>query len=104
MGKQEYLLTDEFLLNRTQDILDSKWKVYLIYTLDHEVWRFGALKRLFHYISRMTLTRYLHELERDGLLTRTEYPAPPLRTEYSLTSLGLSVYPIVERLIEWGER
>lgn len=52
----------------------------------------------------MTLTKYLHELERDGFVQRIEYPAPPLRTEYSLTPMGLSLLPILQELAEWGEQ
>ena len=55
-------------------------------------------------VSRVTLTKYLHELERDGFVQRIEYPAPPLRTEYSLTPMGLSLLPILQELAEWGEQ
>ncbi|MFR4144207.1 MAG: winged helix-turn-helix transcriptional regulator [[Clostridium] leptum] len=48
--------------------------------------------------------KYLHELERDGFVQRIEYPAPPLRTEYSLTPMGLSLLPILQELAEWGEQ
>lgn len=102
MSQDDYLSSEQFLLNRTHDILNSKWKVYLIYTLGRHVYRFGDLKRTFHHISRLSLTKYLQELERDGLVCRQEYPAPPLKTEYSLTDLGLSVYPHITALVDWG--
>ena len=94
----------DFAFNRTYDLLDTRWKPYIVYTVGSDVYRFGDLKRIFHSISRVTLTKYLHELERDGFIKKKEYPAPPLKTEYSLTELGLSVYPIIESLISWGEQ
>ncbi len=95
---------ERFLLNRSHDILSSKWKVYIIYVLGDRIYRFGELRRQFPYISRLSFTRYLQELERDGLLSRTEYSSPPLKTEYSLTPMGLEVYPIISELIAWGEQ
>ena len=75
-----------------ESISDFKhWRAY------HKVWLSQA-------VSRVPLTKYLHELERDGFVQRIEYPAPPLRTEYSLTPMGLSLLPILQELAEWGEQ
>lgn len=97
------LRSERFLLNRTYDLLDSKWNVYIVYALGEGVCRFGELRRLFPRISRVTLTRCLQKLEQNGLVDRVEYPAPPLKTEYSLTPLGLRVYPLIVQLVSWGE-
>lgn len=103
MDHAAYISSDRFPLNRTHDILNSKWKVYILYTIGDHVYRFGELKRMFHFISRSTLTKYLQELERDGLLYREEGSRLPLKTEYSLTPLGQSVWPILEELMVWGD-
>lgn len=104
MANEIDLSSNRFLMNRTHDILDSKWKIYIIYAIGDRVYRFGELRRMFSLISRLTLTHYLQELERDGLLNRVEYPAPPLKVEYSLTESGAAVYPIICQLLDWGER
>lgn len=98
-----YISSDRFLMNRTHDLLTSKWKVYILYFINDHVYRFGELKRAFHFISRPTLTKYLQELERDGFLNRYEDISLPLKTEYSLTTLGFSVRPLLEQLITWGD-
>jgi DNA-binding HxlR family transcriptional regulator len=49
------------------------------------------------------LTQQLRELERDGLITRTVYPVVPPKTEYTLTSFGQSLYPILDAMCEWGK-
>ena len=79
-------------------MLTTPWKVFLILNIGEHTIRFGSLKLCLQAVSRVTLTKYLHELERDGFVQRIEYPAPPLRTEYSLTPMGLSLLPILQEL------
>ncbi len=103
MDSATYVTSDRFIMNRTHDLLTSKWKVYIIYFIGDRIYRFGELKRAFHFISRSTLTKYLQELERDGFLNKWEDASLPLRTEYSLTQLGTSVYPLLNQLVGWGD-
>ena len=49
------------------------------------------------------LSLNLKELERDGLVTRHEYPQVPPRVEYELTPLGDSLMEVLDRLCYWGE-
>lgn len=88
--------------NRNYQLLSSQWKVYILFALSEGPMRFGELYRLISRISRVTLTGYLQDLEREGYILRIEYPAPPLHTEYSLTSLALGVVPIIKELLAWG--
>lgn len=54
-------------------------------------------------VSFKTLTDALKALERDGLVRRKVYPVIPPKVEYSLTSLGQSLGPILGSLCDWGE-
>ena len=92
----------QIAFNRTYELLSSRWKVYLVYAIGRDTYRTGQLRRMFPSVSRVTLTTYLQELERDGFVRHVSYPAPPLRVEYSLTPLGLGVWPILARMVEWG--
>lgn len=84
-------------------IFSTPWKIYLLVTIGSGTVRFGSLRRSLPSISRVSVTKYLTELERDGFVYRIEYPAPPLRTEYKLTPFGLRVLPILQELISQGE-
>lgn len=90
------------LRNKAFMLLSSPWKVFILAEINTGMYRFGELKRYFCEISRVTLSKYLFELERDGLIIRKEYPAPPLKVEYILSEEGLTVLPIIEKLIDWG--
>ena len=45
---------------------------------------------------------YWKQMESDGIVIRTVYPEVPVRTEYSLSSLGQSMLPIITTTENWG--
>lgn len=88
----------------TLSIIGGKWKMIIMFWLvEYEILRYGQLKRLVGQISDKVLNTQLKELERDGIITRKEYPQIPPRVEYSLTPRGLSLMPILEEICHWGE-
>ena len=54
-------------------------------------------------VSERILILQLRELEHDKLISRKVYPEVPPKVEYSLTTLGLSLEPILRCLSEWGD-
>lgn len=52
-------------------------------------------------ISAKVLTENLKQMEDDGLIKREVFAEIPLRVEYSLTSLGLKMKPIIDALAEF---
>ncbi|NEU31997.1 winged helix-turn-helix transcriptional regulator [bacterium LRH843] len=45
----------------------------------------------------------LRELEKNGIIHREFYPEIPLKVEYSLTSFGESLTPIIFLMRDWEE-
>ena len=66
--------------------------------------RFGELRRRIPDVSEKMLTQRRRELERAGIVTRTEYPGRSLRVEYALTEEGRALGPALQALYDWGER
>ena len=89
----------------TLSIISGKWKMVILYWLvEAQPIRYNELQRLIGTISHKTLSVQLKELENDGLITREEYPQIPPKVEYSLSEKGLSIYPLMEIMCQWGER
>lgn len=89
-------------VERTLEVIGGRWKVLILRELFAEVKRFGQLHRALHGITQKMLTQQLRELEADGIVYREVYRQVPPKVEYSLTSLGESLKPILEAMHEWG--
>jgi DNA-binding HxlR family transcriptional regulator len=49
------------------------------------------------------LTNQLRELECDGLIRRKVFAEVPPKAEYSLTSVGKTLVPVLQSLCDWGK-
>ena len=85
-------------------LISDRWKVLIIRDLLDGTKRFGELKKSVGSISQKVLTSNLRSMEEAGLLTRKVYPEVPPRVEYTLTSTGLSLKPILDAMVEWGTK
>lgn len=85
--------------------IEGKWKLKIIYTLaNSELLRYGELKRALVPITHKMLSAQLKELERDGIVLRTEYPQIPPRVEYSLSAKGDDMIAIFKEMWIWGHK
>lgn len=87
----------------TLAVIHGRWKVLVIHHLLEGTRRFGELHRLLPGVSHRTLTQQLRELESAGLVRRKVYRQVPPKVEYSLTTLGESLKPVLLAMHEWGE-
>jgi DNA-binding HxlR family transcriptional regulator len=85
------------------EVIGGKWKGVIVYHLLSGRKRFGELQRLMPNVTQRMLTRQLRELERDGLLQREIFAEVPPRVEYSLTSRGGTLEPVIRLLRQWGD-
>lgn len=87
----------------TLSLIGDKWKVLILRDLIEGTKRFGELKKSINSISQKVLTQQLRNMEEDGLVERNVYAEVPPRVEYTLTELGLSLKPILDSMLKWGE-
>ena len=66
--------------------------------------RFSELRREVPCATPKMLTQQLRELEASGFVHREVYPVIPPKVEYSLTTLGASIQPVLEAMYSWGSR
>ncbi len=89
-------------INEVLSRVGDRWSVLVIISLaQYGTLRFNELKRNLG-ISQRMLSRTLRELERDGLVNRTQYPTIPPKVEYTLTPLGESFREPVAKLGNWA--
>ncbi|MBA5078473.1 transcriptional regulator [Pseudomonas aeruginosa] len=81
----------------------DKWSVIIIVMLGPGPLRLNELKRMIGSISQRMLTLTLRGLERDGLVTRTQFSTIPPRVDYELTEMGHSLLIAVQPLGSWAK-
>lgn len=85
----------------TLKMISGRWKVLIFRELLPETKRFNELQRSLRGITHKMLTQQLREMERDGIVHRETYQQSP-KVEYSLTSLGKTLHPIIDVTHKWG--
>ncbi len=86
----------------TLKLIGGRWKVLIIRELITDVKRFGELQRALPGITQKMLTQQLREMAEHGIIHREVYAQIPPKVEYSLTSLGESLKPILYAMHEWA--
>jgi DNA-binding HxlR family transcriptional regulator len=87
----------------TLQLIDGKWKGVVLYHLFAGTLRFNEIRRLLPNVTQRMLTNQLRELEADGLITRKVYAEVPPKVEYSLSTRGRTLEPVIMALKAWGD-
>lgn len=94
-----------------QEIIRGKYKLRILWNLQHGTLRFGALRKQLakgcvgtKEIAPRVLSRELKSLVDLGLIQRRAYNVVPPKVEYRLTALGRSVLPVISMILEWGTK
>ncbi len=90
-------------VNITLKVIGGKWKPVILWYLKDEIKRFNQLSKEITGITQKMLIQQLRELEQDGIIKRKVMPVIPPHVEYSITSYGQSLQPILISMAEWGE-
>ncbi|MDO6694489.1 helix-turn-helix domain-containing protein [Aliiglaciecola sp. 3_MG-2023] len=91
------------LLDDSIQIIGDRWGMLIFRSLFSGVNQFqGILKAT--YIATNILSNRLSELCEDGFLTTTEVAGDSRRIQYKLTKKGISIYPIILTLMQWGDK
>lgn len=100
---RNYSCADGCPVEATLDLIDGKWKGVILYHLCEGTLRFNELGRRLTGVTQRMLTKQLRELEDAGLVERVVYAQVPPKVEYSLSTEGRSLEPVIAALAAWGE-
>jgi DNA-binding HxlR family transcriptional regulator len=85
----------------TLDVVGGKWKLVLISVLRSGKKGFNELSREAG-ISPRILSKELHELEMNGLVSRTVCDTKPITVQYELTEYSHSLNDVLVAMEKWG--
>ena len=86
-------------------LIQGKWKIRILSRLQTGPARLSQLRRMFPEASKKMLTQHLREMERDGLIVRTDLSGRLRHVEYSLSDAGgFAVLQLINTLTEWSSR
>jgi DNA-binding HxlR family transcriptional regulator len=85
-------------------IIGAKWTPQILYALCQGTTHFCELQDAVGGINPRTLSARLAELETMEILTKSTPDRLSSRAEYTLTTKGEDLIPILESMIVWGEK
>lgn len=84
-------------------VVSGKWKLVILSILvNNGTKRFGELSRESG-ISPRILSKELHELEMNQLVSRAVCDTKPVTVEYSSTPYSETLKEVIDAMIRWGE-
>jgi DNA-binding HxlR family transcriptional regulator len=88
----------------TMKIIGNKWTALILRDLFTGPRRFCELEKSVGNINPRTLSQRLDDLESEGIITRASFAEVPPRIEYSLTSKGKDLLPVLKQMANWGTK
>jgi DNA-binding HxlR family transcriptional regulator len=85
-------------------IIGNKWTALILRDLFAGPKRFCELEQSVGSINPRTLSQRLDDLQEHGIITRKSFAEVPPRTEYTLTSKGRDLLPILKQMAAWGDK
>jgi DNA-binding HxlR family transcriptional regulator len=83
-------------------VIGGKWSMSIIYALFTGKKRFSELERIIPNISTRMLVKELKNMEANGIVIREVFATVPPTVEYTLTTKGEKLEPIINELHKWG--
>jgi DNA-binding HxlR family transcriptional regulator len=95
---------DRCPVEATLELIGGKYKALILWHLSENTMRFSELQKEIPGATPKMLTQQLRELEAHNLIHREVYPVVPPKVEYSLTTLGHSLMPVLISMRDWGAK
>ncbi|MEY5047068.1 MAG: hypothetical protein RLZZ175_427 [Bacteroidota bacterium] len=84
-------------------LLTGKWKFHILGTLiEGNKLGFMDLLRELDGIGSKMLSKELHDLEMNNLISKTILNTKPITVQYSITEYGKTLSPLIDALANWG--
>ncbi|MEO7999085.1 MAG: helix-turn-helix domain-containing protein [Gemmatimonadaceae bacterium] len=88
--------------HRAVELIGRRWSGAIIFLLLKSTARFADLRAGIPGITDRMLSERLHELESEGICSRTVVPETPVRVEYALTDKGQALAQVIDSIGVWA--
>lgn len=102
MAKRKSLRSDPCPVARALDVIGERWALLIVRDAFDGMRRFGEFQKSLG-VARNILADRLQALVEEGIFTVAPASDGSAYQEYVLTSKGLSLFPVVVGLRQWGE-
>lgn len=103
MDKAQLHVTARCPIRTTLEMLGGKWKLLILFQLQHGPLRLSHLRRQLPDISEKMLVQELKVLADNNLLTRHNFGEVPPRVEYELSVQGRLALPLIEAMKDFAQ-
>ncbi|SEB21496.1 transcriptional regulator, HxlR family [Pedobacter hartonius] len=88
----------------TMQVIGGKWKICIIDALRNGPLRPSELFKAIPEATERVINHQIRELLMYKVIDRTIYAEQPPRSEYFITELGKTVFPLIDSLDDWGDK
>ena len=85
-------------------IIGNKWTALILRDLASGPKRFSELEKSVGNINPRTLSQRLDELTQHSIITKQSFNEVPPRVEYTLTTKGQDLIPVLRQMAAWGTK
>jgi DNA-binding HxlR family transcriptional regulator len=86
------------------EIIGNKWTALILRDLANGPKRFSELEKSVGTINPRTLSQRLDDLEKHSIITKQSFAETPPRIEYTLTTKGKDLMPVLKQMAAWGDK
>ena len=97
-------LKEDCPMEKTLNIISGKWKIAILCELNRNDCRLIDFERCNPEASKRALTQQLGELINDDIIKKEDFDVYPKKVVYSLTSKGVELISVLQKLGEFGEK
>jgi DNA-binding HxlR family transcriptional regulator len=92
------------LYHEAVELVGRRWTGAILRVLMDGPMRFSEIAQSVPELSDRLLSERMKELEARGMVERTVHSGPPVRVEYSLSTMGRELEPALSELQRWAKR
>ncbi|MDB5198470.1 MAG: helix-turn-helix transcriptional regulator [Chitinophagaceae bacterium] len=89
-------------VQHARQFIAGKWQIGILWNLSNQSMGFSEIKSKLPGLSDKILMQELDFFVQKKIIHRNAFEFPSAKTEYTLSSIGQSLIPVINSIVEWG--